>query len=295
MFTLALAILVIWVQYSLKVQAQFPTDSIDYWIGSISPRCAVYIIYYKLTSDFIFNSTHNIPVMFVPLQYNRTKKIGKFVNHLDLNKHKFYGSGLSFMKSECYFSILYCKLLNDFDNKTTNDIFLYEIVSYIAYGFPNVRQFESNLTSCLILYHGTERNDEDLRFQILIRHKSEMNLPLVYLSNSSKSGCNVYCKTPSMKFQVAAWNVVKEVYSIVDQKFILTCSSQYMFVLINERNKKGVYDPGRFEIEQRIIATIFRKANVSMPYYYTEFQYGSPRVIVFDYKLKANLVILSDV
>jgi len=73
----------------------------------------------------------------------------------------------------------------------------------------------------------------------------EVNLTLVYLSKSYKSGYNVYCKTPSMKFKVAASNVVTQCKSIVSQNFIIACSSLYTFGVINENNRRGVYDPER--------------------------------------------------
>jgi len=292
MFKLATLILVIWVRNSFKAQAQIPTDSIDYWIGNISPRCAISIIYFELTSDFIFKSAHNIPVMFVPLQYNRTKKLGKFYNYLDLDEHKFFNGGIRFMKSECYFSVLHYKLLNDFENTTTDDIFLYKIVTNTAHAFTNFHIYDSNSTYCLILYHGIERNDEDLRFEKLIKDNMEMNLALVYLSNNLKSGYNVYCKTPSMKFEVAARNVLNEVKSIVDQKFMEACSSQYTYVFLNEHNSIGVYDSKLLVYEHEIITSILLKTNVSMP---SEIQqryesyYSNPRVVVSDFEKTLSL------
>jgi len=71
----------------------------------------------------------------------------------------------------------------------------------------------------------------------------EMNLALVCLSNCSKSGYNVNCKTPSMKFEITAKNVRDEVHSIVDQKFIITCPSQCTFVSLNEDTLYGNYYP----------------------------------------------------
>jgi len=103
----------------------------------------------------------------------------------------------------------------------------------------------------------------------------------VYLPNSSKSGYNVYCKTPSMKFQVAARNVGNEVKSIVDQKFMITCSSQYTIVVINTHNNLVLIDPKRFVYEYKIIASMLLKANVSMSN--LTYRRGIPPVILSDF------------
>jgi len=289
MFKVVFGILFFWTNNSLKVQAQIPTESIDYWIRNISPRCVINVIYFEITKDFIFESTHNIPVMFVLPKYNRIGQFRRSYNHKDLENHDFYDSALRFLKAECYFSILYYKLLNDdSDNTARNDIFLFAMVNYMAYGFPNVNHFESNFTYCLILYHGRERNDEDIRFKSLSTRKMEMNLALVYLSNSSKRGYNVYCKTPSMRFEIAAKNVRDEVHSIVDQKFIITCSSQYTFVSLNEDTIYGNYYPEHLVYEHTIVTTMFLKANVSMSFdrdNNSADDEGRPRVIVSDIEL----------
>jgi len=71
----------------------------------------------------------------------------------------------------------------------------------------------------------------------------EMNLALVFLSYTFNSKYNFYCKTPSMKLEIAAKNVANEVFLIVDQKFMSGCSSQYIFVCVSENSMYGVHDP----------------------------------------------------
>jgi len=259
MLSLSIGFLVMSALNSFEILAHIPTDSVDYWIGNISPQCAINIIYFERTNDFIFNSVYTIPVLFVPLIFYQESE--EFENYL--GNHQFKNISLRFMKAECYFSILYYKLLND-DSDDSN-IFnqLYYLVTEIAYGFPDNNEFDSNSTYCLILYHRSKRNDEK-KFYGLMLSRMEMNLALVYLSNSSKRRYNVYCKTPSMKFQVAARNVVDKVVSIVDQKFMVTCSSQYTFVAINEHNTLRVYDPERFVYERKIITSMLLKANISI-------------------------------
>jgi len=91
------------------------TESLDYWIGSISPRCAINVIYYNLTNDFIFNSTYNIPVMFVPLPYYRD-----WHSRLTYLKHnKFFRSSLRFLRAECFFSVIYYKFSQSFISRST--------------------------------------------------------------------------------------------------------------------------------------------------------------------------------
>jgi len=209
MFTLSFGILFSSTLLNIMViPAQIPTDTVDYWIGNISPRCAINILYFNFTNDFNFNATHNIPVMLAPLNYYPENK-----NKYDyLPNQKFYNSLLRFLKAECYFSILYYKLLNNSHTAASDDLFLYRLVSFIADSFSKQDRPDStfkgftkntprlNSTFCLMLYYGSERKDEDSRFKTLIEKGIEMNLALVYLSNRSHSGYNVYCKRPSMKF-----------------------------------------------------------------------------------------------
>jgi len=278
MFALPLWILVISAVNSLGIQAQIPTHSIDYWIGNISPRCAINIIYYKRTKNFTFKSSHNIPVMFAPIKY-----YSKLTDHGEyLQNHKFYDSSLRFLKAECYFSILYYKPHSD-EIKFKIDHFLFELVNYIAYGFPNYNTFDSNSTYCLILYHENELEEGDKRFYTLSVYRMEMNLALVFLSNVSNIRYNVYCKTPSLQFEVATKNVVNKFYSIVDQKFINVCSSQYKLVNVNENDKFGVYDRKRLDYEHRILRSILLKANLSVTSEYNIAR-SIPRIIVSDFE-----------
>jgi len=214
MFTLSFGILVISVLKSFEVLAQIPTNSINYWIWNISPRCAINIIYYELTNDLVFNSVRNIPVMLAPVENNHYIEYAPSDHYLlrfkeYLENHKFYNISLRFMKAECYFSILYFKSPNNFDDPTSEDIYLYSLINYIAHGFSYAPNTESNSTYCLILYHGTPltETETDYRLETINEQKREINLALVYLSNSSKTEYNVYCRTPSLTFQVAAYNV----------------------------------------------------------------------------------------
>jgi len=230
-------------------------------------------MYFNFTNDFTFNSNPIIPVMLVPMNYYPENKN----RHEYLQNHKFFNSLFRFMKAQCYFSILYYKQLNLFDTAASDDLFLHRLVTFIAGGFykshepgqtwsvdlVNIPQLNS--TFCLILYYGSERNDEDSKFKTLLQVATETNLALVYLSNRSRSGYNVYCKTPSLKFQVAAWNAVNKINSIVDQEFMVACSSQYTFILVKEQYHYGVYNPERLVYENKTVSAMLVKANVSMP------------------------------
>jgi len=130
---------------SLELVAQIQTSSIDYWIGNISPRCAVNIIYYNFTNDFIFNSTHNTPVMLVPLKYYNN--FNRWPRQIYLMKTKYFNSSHRFPRAECYFSIIYYELSNHLKNTTSDDdpYILQDWLRYIAYGFP-IRLSDSNVT-----------------------------------------------------------------------------------------------------------------------------------------------------
>jgi len=278
---------------SLEVLAQIPTDTVDYWIGNISPRCAINILYFNFTDDFNFNSTHNIPVILAPLNYYPEN--ANFRDYLP--NHKFYNSLIRFIKAECYFSILYYKLLNNSDTAaSSDDLFLHRLIFFIVNGFSKQEKPDSTLkgyttntpylnsTFCLVLYNGSESKDEDSRFKTLFQYGIEMNLALVYLSNSSRNGYNVYCRTPPMKFEVAALNVVNKINSIVDQNFMAACSSQYKFISIEEQYHYGVYDPERLVYEHKIVKSMLQKANLSM-LSKNQTCNACPRVIVSDIQL----------
>jgi len=115
------------------VQLQIPVESIDYRIGNISPRCALNIIHFNFTTDFIFNSTHGIPVMFTPLIH-----VPDFFSGIKyFQTHKFYNSSQRFLKAECYFSIMYYKKPPNFNTSHEDDFYImWDWLSRIAYGFP---------------------------------------------------------------------------------------------------------------------------------------------------------------
>jgi len=94
--------------HSLELLPQIQTNSIDYWIGNVSPKCAVNIIFYNFTGDFLFNSTYDIPIMLIPLTYY--ENLEKKQRNIHLRKTKVYRSSFRFLKAECYFSIIYYKL-----------------------------------------------------------------------------------------------------------------------------------------------------------------------------------------
>jgi len=292
MFTLSFAILAVLALTSLELQAQIPTNSIDYWIGNISPRCVIKVIYFNFTKDFTFNSTHDIPLMFIPLtHYNSVYKYAQLGTYyrqtprrIYVKNHIFHNNSLRFQKAECYFSIIYYKFIN---TPTDDSDILADWVKFIANGFPTFRghqTLDSNLTYCLILYHGTESNDTDYTFKTLMKYTMEMNLALIYLSLNSMSGYNVYCKTPSFKLEVAAKNVVNQDNSVVDQKFMTICSSQYTFVVLNEHNSIAIYDPLRSVIEHQVITHMLLKANISMKHEFPilPLNRALPRLIVWD-------------
>jgi len=267
MFTLSFSALLMFALNSLGVFTQIPTDSIDYWIGNISPRCAINIIYLNFRNDFTFNSAHNIPVMLVPIEYHF--KIERFNNHL-INQ-KFRGSSLRFMKAECYFSILY-------DNQNTFYQLLYALLFNMAYGVPNYSIFDSNWTYCLALYRGNEI--DDVVFNSLLGFQMAINLALVIFT--SKIRYNVYCKT-SEKFEFATSNIGNEEFSIVDPKFTSACLSQHKLVCVNEHSFLGVYHPEQLAYEHKIVTYILSKANVTMDSRDRYYE-ACPRMVVLDYE-----------
>jgi len=152
LFTIYLGLLLIPILPSYELPAQIPTESLDYWIGCISPRCAINIIYYTLTNDFIFNSTYDIPVMFVPLTY-----FHRWYSRLSyyLQNHKFYSSSLRFPRAECFFSVIYYKFPQRskfIGTSTENDRYILDKWMYhIAYGFPlyDYYSFTTYTTFCI--------------------------------------------------------------------------------------------------------------------------------------------------
>jgi len=285
MAPLSFGIFVISALNSLEVLAQIPTSSIDYWIGNISPRCAIHIIYDELTNDFTFHSTYNIPLMLVSLKFYRTKstEYSYYLRH-----HKFYHGSLRFMKAECHFSVLYYKMLYDLDESFVDYKVLYDLIGFTIYSYSSHLSFPFlSSTYCLILSHVSKWNEKDYKSDILLTQTMEMKVAIVFLSDSLKSGYNVYCKTPSMKFQVGAWNVVDKVHSIVNHKFMITCSSLYTFVFLNENDEHAAYDSKRLVYEHQIITSMFLKVNISIfasaPYIRYGEYVGGPRVIVSDF------------
>jgi len=263
---------------SFEVSARIPITSIDYWLGNISPRCAINIMYYNLTNDFKFNSTYDIPVMFVPLKYY------PFWDLQILEDHQFSKSSLRFLKARCFFSLIYYKSSSIRSDSEDDPYILDKWMTHIAYGFPYdyINPVISNVTFCLILYHGKEKTGGGLKSHV--GRTLEMNAALVYLSKRSKRGYNVYCRTPSAVFKIAARNVTRKNTSIVDQKFMAACSSRYTFVLLNEHDIFAAYDPVQLESEHKIIKYMFFKANISIASRRQRERYGSqlclPRVIV---------------
>jgi len=279
MFTISFGLLLITTLKSLGVLSHIPTGSIDYWIGNISPRCAINIIYHAFSNDFNFSSTHNIPVMFVPLKSHNNS----YSRRTNLRSTRFYNSSLRFLKAECYFSIIYYKLPQSLRSTTKNHpVVVQEWISHIAYGFPNLNKYESNTTYCLILYHENQSIDMDLKWNL--GYGREMNVALIYLSNTSKNGYTVYCRTPDTTLQVAAHNFISSKgASTVNQKFMTACSSHYTHVFLNEYNRGRFFDTADYEL--KIIKYMILKANASISYgFETHEQYlyniGAPRVIL---------------
>jgi len=260
-----------------------PTESIDYWIANVSSRCAIKIIYYKFTNDFKFGSTHEIPVVFVPLQYHHEPR-----QRFDyLLRHKFFNSSLRFLKAECHFSIIYYKLLESFPKTSEEHQFILDnLMTFIANGFPHWYKFDSNTTYCLILNHRNESNDV-VGLQSLLGTTRDMSIVLIYVSNSSSHGYTVYCRTPSTAFEVAAVNLVNKDASIVDRKFISSCSAHYKFVVLEDvgRGIVGVTDRANLDYEHEIIMHMLSKVNVSI---------GTDPVEIYSSHLQLPRVILKD-
>jgi len=255
-FKISFGHLLIQLMNIMKVQTQIPIESIDYWISNISPRCAINIIYFNFRNDFIFESTHEIPVMFVPLEYHHDM----YTRFMYLIRNKFHNSSLRFFKAECYFSIIYYKVLESFTYTTKKDLgYLDDIMMQIAYGFPYL-YYDSNTTYSLILYNRNQSSDGGL--QSILGTTFDLNVALVYVTNSSRYEYNVYCRTPSTAFEVAAVSLVNEDASIVDQNFTSACSAHYTFVVLGEYGTM-VYDPARLDYEHDILFHILGKVNTS--------------------------------
>jgi len=242
------------------VQSEIQTQSIDYWIGNISPRCAINIIYFNFTTDFSFTSTYHIPVIFIPLAHDPTLKArdGYF------KKHKFYNASLRFMKSECYFSLIYYKIHPNLITTSLEDLTIIDTwISNIAYGFLYWPPYESNVTYCVVLYHGVESKVGSLTEWIGFR--PEISLALIYLSpNRLNHGYTVYCRTPSTTVQVAGTSNEHDVISHVDQEFMDSCSNQFTVVGVAEQYQYNVYDPLLLVTEHEVITKMFSKINVSI-------------------------------
>jgi len=66
--------------------------------------------------------------------------------------------------------------------------FLSNLVTHLAKGFRYLNIFDANSTFCLILFHGNKPDVEGYKFWTLTSGLMDMNLALVYLSDSSKRG-----------------------------------------------------------------------------------------------------------
>jgi len=211
-------------QVSKVVQLRIPVDSIDYWIGNISPRCALNIIYFNLTTDFTFNSTHDIPVMFTPLIH-----YPEFLSRIKyLQTHKSYNSFQRFLKAECYFSIVYYKMSPNYNTSPEDDYYIMgDWLSQIAYGFPYWLKYDLNSTYCLILYHGKDSKDQ---IKLWLGYTKEFSMALIFSPNRFTHTYTVYCRHPSTKFEVAVQSLASQTVSLDDQNFMDSCSGQYTFV-----------------------------------------------------------------
>jgi len=238
------------------VQSHIQTDSIDYWIGNISPRCAINIIYINFTNEFRFTSTHEVPVLF-------TRGINR--DKVKYN-HSFFSSFLRFIKAECYFNIIYYKPHKNLKGTFIKDPrILFNWIYTIVYG---ARHWEvpstSNVTYCLLLHHGAESKKEALIKTIATQ--TEYSLALIYLSSNSTRGYTVYCKTPYNTLKVAAKMVSNETTSsIINPNFIDSCSNKYPFVAVTELflGSKN-YDPVRMISEHEVITCVLAKLNASL-------------------------------
>jgi len=258
------------------VQLRIPVESIDYWIGNISPRCALSIIYIKFTTDFTFNSTHDIPVMLIPLIH-----YPEFRSRIEyLQTHKFFNSSLRFLKAECYFSVIYYKTSpyykrlpkDDSDNQIVRNW-----LSSIAYGFPYWEYFDSNSTYSLILYHGKDSND---KMKLWLGFTKEFSMALIFLPHRITHTYTVYCRHPSTKFEVAVQSVPSHTVSLVNQKFMNSCSGPYRFVGVAEQNIWGDYDPLSLVSEHEVITYMLLKINASIALHFSlEDRWTDPPVI----------------
>jgi len=73
------------------------------------------------------------------------------------------------------------------------------------------------------------------------------------------------CRSPSAEFKIAVRNVVfKTTMSIVDQKFLIACSSSYPFVFLNTIDRHDTFDTVRLDIEHEILKSLLSNANLSI-------------------------------
>jgi len=245
------------------VRSQIKTNSIDYWIGNISPRCAINLIYHNFTTNLRFSSAHEIPIMLIPLKHIPDSS----ARYYYLRDHQFFNSSLIFMKAECYFSIIYYKPPKNYNNTAEEGPrILIAWISAISYGFPYWSKYTSNVTYCLLLHHGVGNESKKRRLITVLTTEREYSLALIYLSSNSTGGYTVYCKTPYRTFKAAAKIVANETTSsIINPNFIDSCSNNYPFVAVAEQYyASSNYDPIRLVSEHEVISCVLAKLNASL-------------------------------
>jgi len=235
---------------------------------NISPRCVIKVIYFNFSFNFSFNSYHKIPVILVPLDHTSVMSLGHRGPYLYY--HKLNKFSRKFLKTECYFSIISYKP----EIYVSSDLILKNIIKYISYShstFDKKTETPSNATYTLILYYGDEPNFNYYKGR-LPNYAHKVNLAMIRLSESSKHGYAVFCRSPSDTMVKAANihdNTSKTFLSVsnVNEGFLDSCAKDYKYVSV------GVYDYNdmtsdmkRYGPELEVIEYITRKVNLSLAF-----------------------------
>jgi len=247
-------------------QTSIPMDSMDYWVRPISPRCVVNIIYLQgTTNTFFFESSHGIPVVFIPLE-NTAREL-YFANH------KFSKIPVNQLKAECFFGIIHYKRPLKSPNKKQGGFFiprdrdgdiLRPILEHIAYRNKEPKVYLSSVSFTLLLYYGDEFDEPGFKQNLDLSSLTE--LALIHMTEPSrKNGYSVWCKQNGT-FAITLQSVtMSNSLSVVNQEFFNYCLVQSHVFISDIRNSGTGPSFSSANIpEHEIIRDILHHANATL-------------------------------
>jgi len=231
--------------------SSIPINNIDYWIGSISPRCVVNIIYARNTDEFTFRSSRDVPVTLIPLEHNNT-------NVTFWDNHKFSRWSFAILNPECYYSLILYKRSTQESKLHDNQATLLLWIRFIAHSV-GTEPFDFRFS--LLLYYGNEKSSKKLRHEL-----EGFNIPaltIIYLAEDSRNVYKIWCKQNETFSSVfTEQNIRHQITSVLNIKELFrVCSEQAFFGVILDGMVVKDISKIPSDPERKIITNIFRITN----------------------------------